>query len=82
MALDYNRCPVQPCVKSLYLLARIAETLQLQVIIPPTILIGFGDDTRLLHNDSLGYLKVKKGLISPAMIESFIHTHMSSVHVQ
>lgn len=44
-------------------------------------MIGFGDDTRFLYNDpSSGNLIVKKGLISPAMINDFVTKHMSIYH--
>lgn len=46
---------------------------------PPTVLIGFGDDNRLLYNDMhTGYLVVKKGMITPQVISSFVATHMSN----
>jgi hypothetical protein len=62
-------------------LAKIAEVLHLQIMVPPTILIGFGDETRLMHNDlQSGNIVVKRGLISPAIIGEFVNTHMSPYH--
>lgn len=48
---------------------------------PPTILIGFGDDNRLVHTDPLnGNLIVKDGYISPKTIIKFINKHMVRQH--
>jgi hypothetical protein len=70
-------------VKSLYYLSKIAENLQLQITIPPTILIGFGDETKLMYNElQHGYLIVKKGMISPTMMSEFVSNHMLSHQIE
>jgi hypothetical protein len=69
-----------PCVKSLYHLSKLAEIHPLPVIIPPTILIGFGDEPRLIWNSG-GVIKVSKGQITPDQIEHFIHDNIT-VHLK
>lgn len=51
LTIDYTGSAAQPGIRSLYYLSKIAETLQLRILVPPTVLIGFGDDNRLLYND-------------------------------
>eukprot|EP00347_Sterkiella_histriomuscorum_P000612 403375175 len=75
--LDYSKYPAQPCVRSLYYISKIAQTQQIKILVPPSILIGFGDDNRMMHNDPQnGSLIVKTGYISPKLIQQFIQKHM------
>lgn len=57
--LDYFGFPAQPCVKSLYYISKIAQGQDIKIIVPPTILIGFNDDNRMMFNcQKTGSLKV------------------------
>jgi len=80
LTLDYTRFPAQPCVRSLYYLSKIAQTQSLKIIVPPTVLLGFNDDNRLMYNDyQTGLLVVESKNISPKRIQQFIQTHMIDV---
>jgi hypothetical protein len=75
--LDYFGFPAQPCVRSLHSLSKIAQSQSLRVIVPPTILLGFGDDNRIMYNDlNSGKLVVEHKNISPKRIQNFIQSHM------
>lgn len=68
--IDFNNYPCLPCLSSIYHLSKIAEHHQrIKIMVPPTILIGFGpdsNDNRLIWNDKIsGKLIVKSGYISP-----------------
>ena len=69
LTLDYSNYTVQPCVRSLYYLSKIAQNQSIKVIVPPTVLIGFGDDNRIMYNDyNTGKLVVENKNISPKRI--------------
>lgn len=77
VTLDYLQFPVQPCVRSLYYLSKIAQTQSLKIIVPPTVLLGFGDDNRIMYNDyQTGKLVVDTKNISPKKIQNFMQSHM------
>ncbi len=77
LTIDYGQFPAQPCVRSLYYISKIAQTQSLRVIVPPTILLGFNDDNRLMYNDyATGKLVVEHKNISPKKIQKFIQKYM------
>jgi hypothetical protein len=46
-------------------------------MVPPTVLLGYGDDNRLIYNDyQTGKLMVESNSISPKKIQAFITQHM------
>lgn len=52
-------------------------------MVPPTVLLGFGDDNRIIYNDyQTGKLVVESKNISPKRIQQFISSHMVSGLVQ
>ncbi|TNV87812.1 hypothetical protein FGO68_gene7175 [Halteria grandinella] len=83
LTLDFFQFPVQPCVRSLYYLSKIAQKQSLKIMVPPTVLLGFGDDNRIIYNDySTGKLVVESKNISPKRIQQFISSHMVGGPVQ
>jgi len=50
--------------RSLFYVSKLAQSLFLTINIPPSILIGFNDQSRIMWNDDLtGRLTVKGGFI-------------------
>ena len=75
---DFTQFPGQPCVRSLYCISKIAQNQQIKIIVPPTVLIGFGDDHRMMFNDPVsGFIIVKSGYISPKDVEKFLLKHVT-----
>jgi hypothetical protein len=80
LTLDYTSFPVQPCVRSLYYLSKIAQTQSLKIIVPPTVLLALNHDHRLMYNDyKTGVLVVETKNITQKRIQAFIQTHMIDV---
>lgn len=79
--LDYFQFPVQPCVRSLYYLSKIAQHQSLKIIVPPTVLLGFGNDNRIMYNDyQTGKLVVESKDITPKRVQNFIQSHIINGH--
>jgi hypothetical protein len=52
-------------------------------MVPPTVLLGFGDDNRIIYNDlQTGKLVVESKNISPKRIQAFIYSHMLNGPIQ
>ena len=47
--IDYMDCEVWPGVRSLYCLAKLAEKQVMNVVIPPTVLLGFNHDNMFIY---------------------------------
>ena len=72
-SLDYSQYPIQPCLRSLYHISKIAQNQPIYVNIPSTILIGFNDDNRVLYNcPNGGHIIVNSAKITPREVNNYI----------
>lgn len=79
MNADYSRFTCQGGVRSLYYLSKLAQSSSIQVLVPPTVLIGFKDQTRFMFNaNKTGRIKVQTGYFTAEEIQEFIENHMCS----
>ena len=63
----------------MFYLSQLAQIFQLQIIIPPTVLIGFKEHNRLMFNDEkTGTIVVKAEYLAPDDVSKFIIEHMNS----
>jgi hypothetical protein len=64
--MDYTLMPVQGGPRSLFFLSVIATHFSMNVIVPPTIFLGFKDNTRFMWNDPrTGRILIRNDYISP-----------------
>eukprot|EP00347_Sterkiella_histriomuscorum_P022375 403330707 len=78
--LDYSQYPVAPCVQSLYYISKIAQNQQVNIYVPPTILIMSNEETKFMYNDvNEGHLIVEAKKINEQMLIKFIKTHMNPI---
>jgi len=64
-------------------ISQIAQHHKIRLIVPPSVLIGFGDKNRFMWTDvKTGFLKVRSAFITPATISEFLEEHMGSTKEQ
>lgn len=75
--LDYSEYECQGGPRSLFYVSKLAQKLQLNIHVPPSILLGFGENNRFMWNDASGKTVVKViPYLEPELIQKFIYEHM------
>ncbi|CDW75778.1 UNKNOWN [Stylonychia lemnae] len=79
-ALSYQQYPVQPCVKSLYYISKIAQLQQVNVLVPPTVLVQMNGDNRFIYNCPLdGHLIVDNSKVTESSLKKFMKKHINTI---
>ena len=76
--LDYSGLNCQGGARSIFYLSKLAQTLQLDITIPPSVLLGFNNHSRILYNDpKSGRIKVEPKQLEPEDVQLFIKTNIN-----
>ena len=74
--IDFSEYQCQGGAFSLFNISILAQNFIVKVIVPPSVLIGFKDNSRFMWNCTrTGKIIVKTGFISPEDIDQFINDH-------
>ena len=81
--LDYSGFNCQGGARSIYYLSKLAQTLRLDIVIPPSILIGFNNHSRVVYNDpKTGKIRVKPEFLGPEDVKYYIKTYINEYYRQ